>query len=153
MFDDEFHILSMDRVDGEGEQRWHAIGLVDDIPLLVVHAHRSTKMAKKSSVSSRREKLVTVKAEDILGKPLTKRQRADLARLKNLPDSEIDYSDVPELTEKQLSRMFQPNRQLVAVRLDQDVLKWLRSFGPGYSTRINKILRAVMEASSSAPAA
>lgn len=110
-------------------------------------------MAKKSSVSSRREKLVTVKAEDILGKPLTKRQRADLARLKNLPDSEIDYSDVPELTEKQLSRMFQPNRQLVAVRLDQDVLKWLRSFGPGYSTRINKILRAVMEASSSAPAA
>ena len=110
-------------------------------------------MAKKSSVSSRREKLVTVKAEDILGKPLTKRQRADLARLKNLPDSEIDYSDVPELTEEQLSRMFQPNRQLVAVRLDQDVLKWLRSFGPGYSTRINKILRAVMEASSSAPAA
>ena len=110
-------------------------------------------MSKKSSASSRREKLVTVKAEDILGKPLTKRQRADLARLKNLPDSEIDYSDVPELTEEQLSRMFQPNRQLVAVRLDQDVLKWLRSFGPGYSTRINKILRAVMEASSSAPAA
>jgi uncharacterized protein (DUF4415 family) len=110
-------------------------------------------MAKKSSVSSRREKLVTVKAEDILGKPLTKRQRADLARLKNLPDSKIDYSDIPELTEEQLSRMFQPNRQLVAVRLDQDVLKWLRSFGPGYSTRINKILRAVMEASSSAPAA
>lgn len=56
-------------------------------------------MAKKSSVSSRREKLVTVKAEDILGKPLTMRRRADLARLKNLPDSEIDYSDIPELTE------------------------------------------------------
>ncbi len=110
-------------------------------------------MAKTSSASSRREKLVTVKAEDILGKPLTRRQRADLARLKNLPDSEIDYSDIPELTEEQLSKMFQPNRQLVAVRLDRDVLKWLRSFGPGYSTRINKILRAVMEASSSAPAA
>jgi uncharacterized protein (DUF4415 family) len=111
-------------------------------------------MAKKSSASSRPEKLVTVKAEDILGRPLTRRQRADLARLKNLPDSEIDYSDIPPLSEEQLSRMFQPNRQLVAVRLDREVLQWLRDFGPGYSTRINKILRAVMEqtrASSAAP--
>ena len=109
------------------------------------------KWRRKSSASSRREKLVTVKAEDILGKLLTRRQRADLARLKNLRDSEIDYSDISELTGEQLSKMFLPNRQLVAVRLDRDVLKWLRSFGPGYSTRINKILRVVMEASS-APA-
>jgi uncharacterized protein (DUF4415 family) len=112
-------------------------------------------MARKSSASSRREKLVTVKAEDILGKPLTRKQRADLARLKNLPDDKIDYSDIPPLTEEQLSRMFQPNRQLIAVRLDREVLEWLRSFGPGYSTRIDKILRAVMEqtraASSPAP--
>jgi uncharacterized protein (DUF4415 family) len=41
--------------------------------------------------------------------------------------------------------MFQPNRQLIAMRLDREVLKWLRDFGPGYSTRINNILRAVME--------
>ena len=86
-----------------------------------------------------------MKAEDILGKPLTRDQRAELSRLKNLPDGEIDCSDIPELTEEQLRIAFQPNRQLVAVRLDREVLKWLRSFGPGYSTRINKILRAVME--------
>jgi uncharacterized protein (DUF4415 family) len=86
-----------------------------------------------------------VKAEDILGKPLSRRQRADLARLKNLPDSEIDYSDIPPLTPEQLATAFQPNRQLIAVRLDREVLKWLRGFGPGYSTRINNILRAVME--------
>jgi uncharacterized protein (DUF4415 family) len=86
-----------------------------------------------------------VKAEDILGKPLSRRQRADLARLKNLPDNEIDYSDIPPLTAEQLATAFQPNRQLIAVRLDREVLKWLRGFGPGYSTRINNILRAVME--------
>ncbi len=86
-----------------------------------------------------------MKAEDILGKPLTREQRAELARLKNRPDSEIDYSDIPPLTEEQLARAFQPNRQLVAVRLDRDVLAWLRSFGHGYTSRINLILRTVME--------
>lgn len=103
-------------------------------------------MAKrKLSASSQREKPVSVKAESILGKPLNRRQRSDLARLKNLPDSEIDYSDIPELTDEQLAVAFQPNRQLVAVRLDRDVLEWLRAPGEGYTTRINKILRAVME--------
>jgi uncharacterized protein (DUF4415 family) len=103
-------------------------------------------MAKrKSYASSRREKRVSVKAEDILGKPLNRRQRADLVRLKKLPGSEIDYSDIPELTDEQLASAFQPNRQLVAVRLDRDVLDWLRAPGEGYTTRINKILRAVME--------
>ncbi len=102
-------------------------------------------MAKKSSVSSRPGKLVSVKAEDILGKPLTRRQRADLARLKNRPDKEIDFSDIPPLTDEQLAKTFQPNRQLIAIRLDREVLAWLRGFGPGYSTRINNILRVVME--------
>jgi uncharacterized protein (DUF4415 family) len=102
-------------------------------------------MAKKSSVSSPREKLVRVKAEDILGKPLNRRQRSDLARLKNMPDSEIDYSDIPPLTEEQLATAFRPNKHLVAVRLDREVFEWLRAFGEGYSTRINGILRSVME--------
>jgi uncharacterized protein (DUF4415 family) len=102
-------------------------------------------VAKKLSASSRPGKLVSVKAEDILGKPLTRSQRADLARLKNRPDSEIDFSGIPPLTEEQLATAFQPNRQLIAVRLDREVLAWLRSFGAGHSTRINNILRVVME--------
>ncbi len=71
-----------------------------------------------------------MKAEDILGKPLIRLQRAELARLKNRPDGEIDYSDIPPLTDERLAAAFQPNRQLIAVRLDRDVLAWLRSFGP-----------------------
>jgi uncharacterized protein (DUF4415 family) len=102
-------------------------------------------MAKKLPESSRRGGLVSVKAEDILAKPLTRVQRADLARLKKRPESEIDFSEIPQLTDEQLATAFQPNRQLIAVRLDRDVLSWLRSFGPGYSTRINNILRVVME--------
>ncbi len=100
---------------------------------------------KKRSVSSRPEKLVSVKAEDILGKPLSREQRAALARLKALPDSQIDYSDIPPLTDAQLAGGFRPNKHLISVRLDRDVFDWLHAKGKGYSTAVNTILRAVME--------
>jgi uncharacterized protein (DUF4415 family) len=102
-------------------------------------------VAKKSSASSRPEKLVSVSAEHIFNKPLTKRQQEALQRLEKMPDSEIDYSDIPPLTEQQLAGAFRPkSKQLIAVRLDRDVLEWLKEYGEGYSTRINHILRAVM---------
>ena len=66
-------------------------------------------MAKKSSASSRPEELVSVNAGDILNKPLTKRQRAMLSRLAKLPDSEIDYSDIPPLTDAQLADVVRRN--------------------------------------------
>jgi uncharacterized protein (DUF4415 family) len=36
------------------------------------------------------------------------------------------------------------NKQLT-IRLDEDVLAWLKLHGKGYQTRINRILRVVME--------
>jgi hypothetical protein len=39
--------------------------------------------------------------------------------LKNRPDSEIDCSAIPPLTDEQFAAAFQPNRQLIAVRLDR----------------------------------
>jgi uncharacterized protein (DUF4415 family) len=85
-----------------------------------------------------------VNAEHILNKPLTRKQRAELEALGAKPDSEIDYSDIPELTDEQLARVQRPNKVLVAARLDRDVVEWLKQYGEGYSTRINHILRAVM---------
>ena len=41
VFDDQNHVLWKDRIDESGEQRWHAVGLTDDLPLLVVHVYRS----------------------------------------------------------------------------------------------------------------
>ena len=101
-------------------------------------------MAKKSSASSRPEKLVSMRAEDIFNKPLTRKQKAQLDRLKKMPDSEIDYSDIPPLTEEQLAQFRRAPKVLVAARLDRDVYDWLKQYGEGYSTRINNILRAVM---------
>lgn len=36
-------------------------------------------------------------------------------------------------------------KQLVSVRLDPDVLAWLRSTGPGWQTRVNGLLRAAKD--------
>ena len=79
-------------------------------------------------------------------RPLTPEQKAELARVKAMPDSEIDYSDIPKMTAKEMAEFRRPQRRrLVSVRLDTDVADWLQAFGPGYSTRINAILREVMK--------
>ena len=87
-------------------------------------------------------------AESIWNKPLTERQRAALDRVakrqKRADVSQIDYSDIPALTEKELTQLRRPPKKLVAVRLDADVFEWLQQYGAGYSTRINKVLRVVM---------
>ncbi|MGA2148707.1 MAG: BrnA antitoxin family protein [Bryobacteraceae bacterium] len=59
-------------------------------------------------------------------------------------DSDIDYSDIPALTDEQLAQFRRAPKVLVAARLDRDVYDWLKRYGDGYSTRINIILRAVM---------
>lgn len=88
-------------------------------------------------------------ADYIFNKPLTAKQKALLRKIKARQDagddSGIDFSDIPELTEEQLASAKRPARRLVAARLDQDVMEWLQSFGPGYSSRINAILRSVMK--------
>src|SRR5271157_3731626 len=109
---------------------------------------RRTTMAKKLSESSRPGRLVSVSAESIFSKPLSKRQEATLDRIAKRQqagdDSGIDYSDIPPLTDEQLVQFRRTPKVLVAARLDRDVYDWLKKFGEGHSTRINNILRAVM---------
>lgn len=106
-------------------------------------------MAKKQSESSQRGKPVRVSAESIRSKPLTKRQKGVLdgvaERQARSDEAQIDYSDIPALSDKQLAQFKRAPKKLVAVRLDADVFEWIRQFGAGYSTRINQILRVVME--------
>lgn len=79
---------------------------------------------------------------------LTKQQRAELALLASLPDEAIDLSDHPEIrdwSKAVVGRFYRPVKQSVTLRIDADVLEWLRSHGPGYQTRVNRLLRSVME--------
>ena len=42
------------------------------------------------------------------------------------------------------SRWNRPRKRRVSLRVDVEVVDWLMSNGPGYQTRINRILRRVM---------
>ena len=82
-------------------------------------------------------------------KPASQAQKAVLSRIARRQaagdDSGIDYSDIPRLTDEQLAQFRRAPKVLVAARIDQDVYEWLMGYGKGYSTRINGILRTVME--------
>ena len=74
--------------------------------------------------------------------------KSDLKRLDRLKESDIDYSDIPPLGEEFFSKAtaaWPPTKEQLTIRLDADVLRWLKAQGKGYQTRINRILRAAME--------
>ena len=74
--------------------------------------------------------------------------KSDLARIDRMRDADIDYSDIPPLDKaflKKATAVWPPVKQQVTIRLDADVLDWLKGHGRGYQTLINRILRVVME--------
>jgi uncharacterized protein (DUF4415 family) len=80
---------------------------------------------------------------------LTEKDKRELRKLAALPDSEIDFSDIPEATEKFWKNAvrnpwYRPRKQQVTLRIDADVLAWLRRGGKGYQSRLNSLLRAAM---------
>jgi uncharacterized protein (DUF4415 family) len=94
-------------------------------------------------------------SEDIRNRKWTKaeidavrRAAADRAAGRDLPEEE--YEDIPRLTAEQLAQMVRlrdvRRKQAVSVRLDPEVLDWLKSKGEGHLTRINDILVNLMEA-------
>jgi len=81
--------------------------------------------------------------------PLTTALKAELAALQAMPDEDIDTSDIPPLTDafwKNAVRnpFYKPTKTSTTVRIDSDVLLWLKGQGKGYQSRINTILRRAM---------
>ncbi|MFI3223099.1 MAG: BrnA antitoxin family protein [Methylococcaceae bacterium] len=74
--------------------------------------------------------------------------KSDLARLDAMTDADIDYSDSPPLDDKFFEKLvipWPPSKKQLTVRLDEDVLEWIKVQGKGYQNRINYILRAAMD--------
>ena len=73
----------------------------------------------------------------------------DMTRIISMRNKDIDYSDIPPLDDaffkKATMVAWPPVKRQVTVRLDADVLRWLKASGKGYQTRLNYILRAAME--------
>jgi len=107
-------------------------------------------MVKKKSASSRQE--TRIPASALFTTPLTLRQRRELKRLAARPDSQIDYSDAPEVIPRpsdiEVGRFYRPIKQLVSIRVDADVLAWYRGRGKKYQTYMNEVLRREMQTGS-----
>jgi uncharacterized protein (DUF4415 family) len=83
--------------------------------------------------------------------PLTEERKAEPDAPAERRDSEIDCGGIPPLDEKFWARaipnpFYKPLKTHTSVRIDSDVLVWLKSQGKGrgYQTRINAILRETM---------
>jgi uncharacterized protein (DUF4415 family) len=79
---------------------------------------------------------------------VSRRVAKELAALARMPDDKIDLTDAPEVREWRgavVGKFYRPIKRPVTIRVDADVLAWLKRQGRGYQTRINKLLREAME--------
>ncbi len=79
---------------------------------------------------------------------LTRKQAKEIRALDRMEDSDISLRDAPELADWRravVGKFYRPIKKPLTIRLDADVLAWLKSHGKGYQTRLNSLLRAAME--------
>lgn len=79
---------------------------------------------------------------------LSEEQKARLAALAALPDSEIDTSDAPFLPDAVWVKSVNVSsgKKLVSLRIDEEVLEFFRHTSEHYQTTINAVLRSYMNA-------
>jgi uncharacterized protein (DUF4415 family) len=72
---------------------------------------------------------------------------AELAALEAMPDSAIDLIDMPEVIDWSgavRGKFYRPIKQQITLRMDADIVHWLKAKGGAYQTRINTIMRQAM---------
>ena len=154
VFDDPHALTEVDHI--EGEIRWRTIGLVGGTAILfVAHTIEEGQVEKIRIIPldtrlGRNGCVMKTIVRRTLGKyKLTEKQRRELEKLAAMPDETIDLSDIPEATEKFWKNAvrnpwYRPRKQQVTLRIDADVLAWLRRGGKGYQSRLNSLLRNAM---------
>ena len=144
VFDDPQAQSRLERI-VEGEERWQTIGSVGGILiLLIAHAwHEEDGEESIHIISAQKAR----HAKGHSTKNLSRKQKKELRALAAQPDSEIDLTDIPEIIDWSgavVGKFYRPIKKSLTIRVDADVLAWLRSQGKGYQTRINQLLRAAM---------
>src|SRR5712692_9949510 len=80
-------------------------------------------------------------------KKLTKEQKRDIRAIAAKRDRDIDFSDVPPVLDwrgAEIGKFYRPVKKPVTMRLDSDVIQWLKADGRGYQTKANWLLRHAM---------
>jgi len=65
-----------------------------------------------------------------------------------MKNEEIDFTDIPELVNPKkviVGKFYRPIKKSLTIRIDADVLEWVKVQGKGYQTRINGLLRKAMQ--------
>jgi uncharacterized protein (DUF4415 family) len=78
---------------------------------------------------------------------LTKEQKRDIRAIAAKRDEDIDFSDAPAVVDwsgAEIGKFYRPTKKPVTMRLDADVIAWLKADGPGYQTKANLLLRHAM---------
>ena len=121
--------------------------------MLMMMVQRLFVLFRRDALTRKRESVMSKIIRytvDLNNRPvLTDEQKAELKVLSEIPDSEIDYSDIPPLEESFWENavrnpFYKPTKTSTTVRIDSDVLFWLKRQGKGYQTRLNAILRQAM---------
>ena len=158
VFADPMAVTRQARIEN-GEQRWQTIGAVGGFTLLLVahtlwddetgieRSFASSVLVVQTERNGESMKTVSVTLDDL--PPLSPERIAELRTLAERPDSEIDYSDIPaqdtaDWADAERGRFYRPIKTQTSIRIDKDVLAWLKRDGKGYQTRINAILREAM---------
>src|SRR5436309_11818331 len=100
---------------------------------------------KKSFVSSRPAPRNPTKGEPM--KKLTKEQKRDIRAIAAKRDRDIDFSDalpVLDWSGAEIGKFYRPAKKPVTMRLDSDIIDWLKADGRGYQTKANRLLRHAM---------
>ena len=72
----------------------------------------------------------------------------EIEDLRRMKDDEIDLTDIPETADWSkavIGKFYRPRKESLTIRIDADVLAWLKAQGKGYQTRINALLREAFE--------
>jgi len=80
-------------------------------------------------------------------KKVNGRVAREMENLRRMKDEEIDFTDIPETADWSkavVGKFYRPIKKSLTIRIDADVLAWLRAQGKGYQTRINALLRKAM---------
>ena len=136
----------------EGLPMTKNVGLRSQSPRTTKFTSPTSKKGRTSNDSSR---LGLPRNGSVKSTGVRSAGKTDWERLRKMTDEDIrkaiadDPDAPPELDEEFWKKAIfvRVTKKLpMTVRLDADVLKWFRSHGKGYQTRINAVLRSYMQA-------
>ena len=146
IFDDPLALSKFDRIE-DGEERWHTLGTVENIVLLLVtHTARDDEGEEVIRIS-RHVRRPQANGDIMKKTKRSIRRKKSLRALKYLPEKEIDINDVPEVRDwggAVRGRFYRPIKKAVSLRLDADVLAWFKARSEKYQSKINEVLREYM---------